>query len=1355
LANYNTNNYTLDKCSDNITQYYQMQIGRGSVFNNLFPYEYKNWYAVKEVKLELPPGYTVLSGRLFQYGTENSNSSINQSTPNFSPSSIVPNGNGGNIVTFDITPYNNIISLSSSGFFGFIRVSIKSICSKPQEIFEDINWGFNFNKNAIIGSGETGYISGIPDKIRYRRAEMVMSSTQQTVDGEGERVTWAIKVKAGNAAAINSFLAFYSPSISVLEVRDAATEAIITQSNGIYKLGNINLNQTKTYNITATYSNCNLSTLNVFSGYDCDGYPAGLGVSCGYQTYPLYVNPQPSELQVRIVGSSPTDACEPRVTIEIDMLSSKLAYVSDIFANIKVPTNNGLTLETDSIWVQYPYGNAYQRIANPVLVGDSIYSVTLANMNADLGTSGLVGITNTARNRIKLKFNLYINSTFEAGDFAKITVGGYRACGLELPSISVAYDPNSVFTKADNAVVGLAGQEDNWSTIFGDYDNDGFVDLFLANYSLDGLNQLYHNNGNGTFTKITSANPIVTDIAPSTSAVWGDYDNDGDLDLYVSNNIGYKNFLYRNEGNGNFISILNDPIVNYTGYSHGAAWADYDNDGFLDMFVADYFPTRFNKLYHNNSDGTFTEITNSPLVTDASYSVSSTWGDYDNDGDQDLFVSNTTDENNFLYRNEGSGQFTKITTGDIVNDGGKSVGASWGDYDNDMDLDLFVSNSGGQNNFLYKNNGDGTFTKITNSIVTTSGGNSHGSAWGDYDNDGDLDLLVTNDANENNFLYANNGDGTFGAIGNVITQDGGKSFGAAWADIDNDLDLDLHVANHDESENFLYLNERGKCTSKACFTFVGTNTNTSAYGSKVKVLATFKGRQQWQMRELTSLTGGGIGGQNDLKTLIGLADASQIDSMIIEWGSGVIQHFGAMQTDTCWIITEQDGSEVCGIIYNDTNGNCQKDSTESGIMNVAVRVQPSNRQVYTDADGKYTFNLAPGTYVISQIENNVWKSSCPTISHAVNVLGIGNQYRGNDFADTAACQSPDLNVRLATTALRVGFESLYAISFGNNGTESATNSIVKVTFDADIIPLSASLPWDNKIGNQYIWNIGTLEVGQEFTIYIEDSIAANAVIGNNLVVIGTIESNERDCNAADNIATDINEAVGAIDPNDIQVSPEGFISGDQELTYKIRFQNVGNDLVNRVVLRDELPEGLDLTTLIRGAASHPYQFSIEGERTLVWTFDNINLPDSTNNEPESHGFATFKIMPKEDLVDETELPNTAAIFFDNSAPVITNTVVNTIGEPTEVKSGDVAIYPNPMNGFTTIRIVPRQANLTEEEIQSIEIFTPLGVKVVSLNSLTGTRVTIERGVLITGYYIVQVKSNKGILYVGKLLVSDF
>ncbi|MFT5833502.1 MAG: putative repeat protein (TIGR01451 family), partial [Cognaticolwellia sp.] len=1361
--NYDENSITLDRYEKVITQFYKLQIGSGDVFNDLFPSEYRNWGYLKQVNLELPTGYSATKGRFYQYSTKYSNVSRNDSTSNdLQPISVTPNGSGGSIYAYDLEQHYELnggnISVSDDGFYGEFHANIRATCAIPQETYENINWTFEYNNSAFIGGGTSGAIaSSTPDYIRYRRGEMELSSTQQTVDGIGSSITWTVKVKPTGTVVENAFLAFGSNAINVFEVRDVISNVLIVENNGLYELGDINENQTKSYTITATYSNCSSHQLNVFAGYDYDAYPSSLETSCSYETYPLFVNLQPSALKVEIIGTTPANPCEPRVTVEVDMLSSKLASVQNLFINIKVPSNNSLELEADSTAVQYPVGSSYTSLTNPVLIGDTMYQITAMNMDAVLGTDGLEGITNTSVNNVKVKFNLYMNPNFESGSFAEITVGGYSVCGLELPSVSLAYDPNSVFAKVDNALVGLDSQEDNWSTAFGDYDNDGSVDLFLVNYSTNGLNQLYHNNGDGTFTKVTSGNPIVTDIASSTSAVWGDYDNDGDLDLYVSNNIGSKNFLYRNEGNGNFVSILNDPIVNYTGYSHGAAWADYDNDGYMDMFVSDYFSTRFNKLYHNNGDGTFTEITSSPIVTDASFSVSAAWGDYDNDGDQDLFVPNTNDENNFLYRNEGNGQFSKITTGDIVNDGGKSVGASWGDYDNDLDLDLFVSNAGEQNNFLYQNNGNGTFTKITSSIVTMDGGNSHGSAWGDYDNDGDIDLLVSNDANGNNFLYANNGDGTFVAIGNVITQDAGKSFGAAWADVDNDLDLDLYISNHDDEDNFLYLNERGKCAAKACFTFIGTNTNASAFGSRVKVLATIDGVQRWQMRELASLTGGGIGGQNELKTLIGLADAAQIDSMIIEWGSGVVQTFGSMAIDTCWAITEEDGSKVCGIIYEDVNGNCQQDVNEDGIPNIPVTVQPGNRQVYTDENGAYAFNLAPGTYTITQIENAAWKQSCGGVSKVVNVLGIGNEYCGNDFADTAACQSPDLYIELATTALRVGFENLYAITFGNNGTEAAINTVLKVDFSQYVIPLSSSLAWDSKVGTEFTWNIGALEIGQQFTIYVEDSVSTAATIGNNITVIATIVDNGSmnvDCNTIDNIVTDLNEAVGAIDPNDIQVSPEGFISVDQELIYKIRFQNVGNDLVNRVILRDELPEGLDLTTLIRGAASHPYQFRIEGERTLVWEFDNINLPDSTSNEPESHGFATFKITPQLDLSDGVELPNSAEIYFDNSAVVVTNTVINTIGEPADVKPGDMIIFPNPMKNYTTIRIIPRQVGLNEEEIESIEVFTSLGVKVISLNSLTGTRVTIAVGELSVGYYIVQVRSNKGILYVGKLLVSN-
>ncbi|NJN77462.1 MAG: hypothetical protein HC803_03325 [Saprospiraceae bacterium] len=186
--------------------------------------------------------------------------------------------------------------------------------------------------------------------------------------------------------------------------------------------------------------------------------------------------------------------------------------------------------------------------------------------------------------------------------------------------------------------------------------------------------------------------------------------------------------------------------------------------------------------------------------------------------------------------------------------------------------------------------------------------------------------------------------------------------------------------------------------------------------------------------------------------------------------------------------TEQDGSKVSGTVYNDKNNNCQQDANEDGIPNLKVTVQPGNRQVFTDADGQYEFNLAPGTYTITQLNNAAWKKSCNTNSHTINVLTIGQEYTGNDFADTAACQSPDLYVELASTALRVGFENLYAVTFGNNGTEGAINTVLKVNFGQYIIPLSASLPWDSKSGTEYTWNIGAIEIGQAFTIYVEDSV---------------------------------------------------------------------------------------------------------------------------------------------------------------------------------------------------------------------------------------------------------------------------
>lgn len=345
-----------------------------------------------------------------------------------------------------------------------------------------------------------------------------------------------------------------------------------------------------------------------------------------------------------------------------------------------------------------------------------------------------------------------------------------------------------------------------------DYNNDGYLDMFAANI-VNQSNLLFLNNRNSTFTKITSG-AIVTDIGFSYGGCFGDFNNDGYSDVYVINGGGSSNrikFLYMNNGNGTFSRITTGAVVTDLSGAWGTATADYDNDGKLDIFVSNFNQNNF--LYKGSGDGTFTKITSGNIVNDGGSSIGCAWADYDNDGFADLFVANGNfgaGQANFLYKNNGNGTFTKITSGSIVTDVANSVGGSWGDYDNDGDFDLFVTNYSGANNNLYKNNGDGTFTKITSGQIVNDGGSSTGASWGDCDNDGDLDLFVSNDLNENNFLYLNNNDGTFTKItSGDIVNNGGRSNGCVWGDYDNDGDLDIYIANGDQptaQNNFLYRN---------------------------------------------------------------------------------------------------------------------------------------------------------------------------------------------------------------------------------------------------------------------------------------------------------------------------------------------------------------------------------------------------------------------------------------------------------------------------------------------------------------------------------------------------------------------
>jgi hypothetical protein len=481
----------------------------------------------------------------------------------------------------------------------------------------------------------------------------------------------------------------------------------------------------------------------------------------------------------------------------------------------------------------------------------------------------------------------------------------------QTPSSIGSPAPDTGFVKIiSGAIVNDGGF--GFGCAWGDYDGDGFIDLFVCNY-WDGNvvphDFLYHNRGDGTFERIT-AGPLVNANAWATAAAWGDFDNDGQLDLFVArpgNNGTGPNTLYHNDGQGHFSKVTTGLLVTQTLKSHAGIWADFDNDGLLDLVVANFRSTSAaafdNYLYHNNGDGTFQRLSFGAKSASNGDSFDAAAADLDNDGWIDLVFAQGAANNkqtSLLYRNNQSGTLQFLPDSVVSTTLANSAAAAWGDYDNDGFLDLFICTNPEGRNLLYHNNGNGTFTLLTNSVVGLEVGSSAGCAWGDYDNDGWLDLFVARigkyDSNfnvtqpQNNCLYHNNRDGSFTKVtSGAIVNEPGYSFGCAWGDYDNDGFLDLFVSNgwiQQSKNNFLYHNGRNT-NNWINFKLVGTVSNRSAIGAKVRVKATIGGRAVWQMREVSG--GSGHGCQNDMRANFGLGDATNVDLVRIEWPSGIVQ----------------------------------------------------------------------------------------------------------------------------------------------------------------------------------------------------------------------------------------------------------------------------------------------------------------------------------------------------------------------------------------------------------------------------------------------------------------------------------
>jgi hypothetical protein len=477
---------------------------------------------------------------------------------------------------------------------------------------------------------------------------------------------------------------------------------------------------------------------------------------------------------------------------------------------------------------------------------------------------------------------------------------------------------------------------------FFDYDGDGDLDIYLVNgcyfkgvssvkgRHLEGKlgNALYRNNGDGTFTDVTEA-AGVGDQGFGMAVVSADVDNDGDADLFITN-YG-RDTLYRNDGDGTFTDVTEAAGVGSERWSVGATFFDADGDGRLDIFVGGYlkfdpdyrfyyaaeafpgplaYPGETDILYRNRGDGSFENVTKSAGLAAAGRAMGVSSCDIDDDGHQDLFVANDGMEN-YLYRNTGKGTFKNIAleTGTAFGQNGEAtsaMGPEFGDFDNDGLMDLLVPDMG--YGCLYRNTARGFFEEKSAALGVARALGQYTSWSGnfaDFDNDGWLDIFIANgDAHhleaEEDILLHNDGGTKFVDVSATSGKDfqaKGVGRGSAVADIDNDGDLDLLVLNLNGPPR-LYRNDGGNRRHWLMIRCIGSTANRDAIGARIRVTV----GELSQTREIRSSSG--YLSQSDPRAHFGLGASTTADTVEIRWPGGRTQTLKNVAADQVLTVTE-------------------------------------------------------------------------------------------------------------------------------------------------------------------------------------------------------------------------------------------------------------------------------------------------------------------------------------------------------------------------------------------------------------------------------------------------------------------
>jgi uncharacterized repeat protein (TIGR01451 family) len=837
-----------------------------------------------------------------------------------------------------------------------------------------------------------------------------------------------------------------------------------------------------------------------------------------------------------------------------------------------------------------------------------------------------------------------------------------------------------------------------------DFDEDGDLDIIYSQSNLNKIN-CFLNDGVGNFTSETILNTAYNERILSVI----DVNNDEQLDVITTAIDEDLIVVYLNDGTGSYVNnqAIESPSIHNGGSEVTSVHpVDIDEDGDLDIFPACKHGVDI-VSYKNDGSGNF--IYGSLLAESDMYSghhINTI--DLDVDGFLDIIAGSTQCIN--WYKGDGNGNFVKQTISDYNYSGLISVC----NIDNDDDYDIVVSYLYSDKIVWFENDGNNNFN--TENIISSTLDRPRAKHPVDVDNDGDLDIIAIITTDDQIVWFENDGNGNFGPELEIKPPSSPYVF-CTIMDVDNDGNIDVISYKHLTSSPQWYRND-----GMGNFQLETFNHPTASLrriyagdinGDSYEDIILYTGNDELSYLEndgmgnfeTASVINNNIGNIDDVHVedvdLDGDSDLLTVsrDSNKVSWyentngqGSFGPEHVITTKVSepkdvhTCDIDGDGDYDvltttrydyrlawyenylygapcKLVGSVFLDQNQNGQKEPNEECFHNALLHLNPDATGSFTNYAGDFWFAVDTGNYILTYTPSENWTLTTDSSEYHIHLTTEEPIADSLDFGFYPSNFITDINPELTASSSICSSEANFWINYQNLGTTNP-DGVVELILDDSITFVSSAIVPDSVIGQSIYWHFDSLNFFASGQIPLTVQVPDFNSMGDTLTSVLNIYTTD---STGQFFFTDTlsEELACSYDPNDKLVTPrgigeEGTISKDETLEYTVRFQNTGNTEAINIKIRDQIDLNLDITSIEILAASHDVQAYIQQNRWLVFQFDSIMLPDSTSNEIESHGFVKFNIRINEEVLPNTQIFNTAHIYFDYNPAVITNTVMNTI-----------------------------------------------------------------------------------------------